>query len=51
MKACFENVSKNQVPFGDGEITYSSPVTFLDCGLPKCNTASNDVLLVSELVS
>lgn len=50
MGACFLNVSKNQVPFGDDEITYSSRVTFLilDC---LNATVSNDVLLVSEWVS
>lgn len=50
MKACILNVSKNQVPRGDDEIIYSSQVTFFVSGLLKCNTVTNAVLLVSELI-
>lgn len=51
MKACFLNVSKNQVPRGDNGIIYSSRVTFRDGGLLKYNTVTSAVLLVSELIS
>lgn len=41
MKACFLNVSKNQVPRGDDGIIYSSLATFPDVGLLKYNTVTS----------